>query len=243
MSRLQHMWLARARAHRFRRGSPASQSSLGKARHDRELTQAAISGDWNRFDSAHICSQSAMEKQQPAAANVGPSRVMTEYGGKINLILIVLNLLLSWIGWFITFCGICAFQNYTNNTEMGSGLSAGDWWDIGNFPHISNGKVIRFEWFIMILQLVTLGVLTLAIISRCVHHSRLTLISFLAVTTALIVIAADQFNNIRGSRHGRQYKSSTDVFAGFVLCAIGNFGLLYLLGIEPYAAQGEPVKS
>ena len=127
------------------------------------------------------------------------------------------------------------------STEMGSGLSAGDWWDQGNFPHLSNGKVVRFEWFIMILQLVTLGVLTLAIISRCVHQSRLTLISFLAVTTALVIIAADQFNNIRGSRQGRQYKSSTDVFAGFVLCAIGNLGLLYLLGIEPYAAQGEPV--
>ena len=55
-----------------------------------------------------------MEKQQPAPANVGPSRIMTEYGGKINLVLIVLDLLLSWIGWVITFCGICAFQNYTN---------------------------------------------------------------------------------------------------------------------------------
>ena len=123
------------------------------------------------------------------------------------------------------------------STTFASGLSASDWWDIGNFPHISNGKVIRFEWFIMILQLVTLGVLTLAIISRIVHHSRLTLISFLAVTTALVCIAADQFNNIRRSREGRQYKASTCVFAGFVLCAIGNFGLLYLLGIEPYAAE------
>lgn len=129
------------------------------------------------------------------------------------------------------------------STTMESGLSAGNWWDIGNFPHISNGKVLRFEWFIMILQLVTLGVLTLAIISRCVHQSRLTLVSFLAVTTALVIIAADQFNNIRTSRQGRQHAASTDVFAGFVLCAIGNLGLLYLLGIEPYAAQGEPVSS
>ncbi len=124
---------------------------------------------------------------------------------------------------------------------MESGLSAGNWWDVGNFPHISNGKVIRFEWFIMILQLVTLVVVTLAIAGSQVHHARLTVISWLAVTTALVVIAADQFNNIRSSRSGRQYKASTDTFAGFVLCAIGNFGLLYLLGIEPYAAQGEAV--
>ena len=126
---------------------------------------------------------------------------------------------------------------------MESGLSAGNWWDIGNFPHISNGKVLRFEWFIMILQLVTLVLVTLAIASVIVHHTRLMIISFLAVTTALVVIAADQFNNIRSSRHGRQHAASTDTFAGFVLCAIGNFGLIYLLGIEPYAAHGEPVSA
>ena len=45
---------------------------------------------------------------------MGPSKVMTHYGGKVNLVLIILDLLISWVGWIVTFCGICAFQNYTN---------------------------------------------------------------------------------------------------------------------------------
>jgi len=168
-----------------------------------------------------------MDKQQDG----GHKRpgVVAATGGYTNYVLFVVDLAISWFGWFITMCGLSAAQHYVKKRPQDETTQ----YKINaNYPAISGGKLFRFDWFILFLQLVVLGIVSIGAASSLLRQVRISLIGFLAVSTMLTIVSTDRLYNMSGQMPSG-HTAARVAFAGFLLMAMGNFGCMYLLGLDP----------
>ncbi|KAK9843865.1 hypothetical protein WJX84_003231 [Apatococcus fuscideae] len=105
-----------------------------------------------------------------------------------------------------------------------------------NYPNISGGKLFRLDWFILFLQFVVLGIVSIGCASSLLRQVRISLIGFLSVATMLIIISTDRLYNMSGKLPSGHVAARV-AFAGYLLMAIGNFGCMYLLGLDPDRVQ------
>ena len=90
----------------------------------------------------------------------GPKGAAELTGGFLNYTFVVLNLLLSWLGWFLALCAIIALQHQINksqdiNTDANNfyveqGQTSPDTFHSyavnAAYPALPPGRLLRFEW-------------------------------------------------------------------------------------------------
>lgn len=183
--------------------------------------------------------QKAATQQGGAGGGGGHKRpgAVEATGGYVNYVLHTLNLALAWFGWFITMCGLSAAQHYVKKrrqdiTNIPALIGDYNYKVEANYPNISGGKLFRLDWFILFFEFIVLAIVSIGTASSLLRQVRISLIGFLSVATMLIIISTDRLYNISGKMPSG-HTAARVAFAGYVLMAIGNFGSMYLLGLDP----------
>ncbi|DBA75344.1 TPA: hypothetical protein ACH3X1_010613 [Trebouxia sp. C0004] len=177
----------------------------------------------------------------------GPVKGAAEItGGYLNYTFIVLNLILSWLGFFLVLCSLSALQNQINK-HQDIQTNVNDFYVSqtrgpenfhayavnAGYPALPPGRLLRFEWFVFFLTLVTLSIVNLALIGRITRQTRSMMVGYMAVNLALAIYSTNRIYDLSHfSGHGKYYHSARATFTGFIFLDIGFFGLIYLLGLE-----------
>jgi hypothetical protein len=64
-------------------------------------------------------------------------------------------------------------------------------------------------------------------------QTRISVAGFLSVAIVLDIISADRFLNLTNVIGGTYYHAGRSAFAGFIIAAAADFGLLYHVGLSP----------
>lgn len=96
----------------------------------------------------------------PGAGGVKGSAELT--GGYLNYVFVVLNVLLSWLGWLLALCSIIALQHQINKEQDNINPAANYFYptqtggvDVFHsyavnaaYPALPPGRLLRFEWYV-----------------------------------------------------------------------------------------------
>ncbi|KAF6263458.1 hypothetical protein COO60DRAFT_1489811 [Scenedesmus sp. NREL 46B-D3] len=167
---------------------------------------------------------------------------------------------LAFLAWILQIIGLAGLQRncYDMNTlGQSSGLSTG-----GESVLASNlaltgirglnrslqcADVYRYYWFMLAFQLITLIGLTVMTATGMLAASALSWLAWLTVLTLLHIQGADTFLALKdvGFLGGNNYVYSRLTAVGWILAALANLGLIFLLGWRPRKLRnggGGPIK-
>jgi len=135
-------------------------------------------------------------------------------------------LFVAFAGFAIALAGVAALQHKVNRDH-----NTHSWSVRANYPDVVPHRVFSFDWYVVFLQLVLFVMVTIAApTSTVIQRARVALVGLLAAGAVLNSISADRMYNVRAFRN---FSSSTAAFVGFLLSALADYCLVYMLGIDP----------
>uniref|UniRef100_A0A383WE48 Pali-domain-containing protein n=1 Tax=Tetradesmus obliquus TaxID=3088 RepID=A0A383WE48_TETOB len=164
---------------------------------------------------------------------------------------------LAFMAWILSLIGLAGLQRscYDISTlgQATSGLSTGG---ESTSPFASNlaltgirglnrslqcSDVYRYYWFMLAFELVTLIGLSVLAAVGLLAASALSWLAWLTVLTLLFIQGADTFLAIKDIPYGlggRNYAYSRLCATGWIIIALANLALIFLLGWRPRKLRG-----